>query len=68
MLTYIYQILTKFRVPEVLLPIAGQAILIVLFLALSWFSNFFAKRYLLSGLGYLVSKTKSRWDNLLFER
>ena len=45
-----------------------RAIAVVIVLGLSVAVNFIAKRYVLSSVAYLISKTKTRWDDALLHQ
>lgn len=48
--------------------ILSKILIIICILGLSFLANFIAKRVIVALIGKIVSKTESKWDNIIFER
>ena len=45
-----------------------RSVLVVLVIVLGIIANYIAKRFILSGMAYIVSRTKIEWDNTFLQR
>ena len=71
-MSYIYELIKvtgpKWGLDGVMLESAARGTIIALLLVLCVIANFVAKRVILTSIGKLVEKTKTKWDDILFGR
>ncbi|NJO69211.1 MAG: hypothetical protein HC830_07965 [Bacteroidetes bacterium] len=65
---YLRNILISWGVSPYLSNIFKVSIVIVAILVLAWIANFIAKRIILTVLHTLVKKSKTDWDDIIYER
>lgn len=66
MTEWINSLLTEWGLKDDSLNLANQIILILLILALAFFSDWFCRKVLMRGVSRLTRKTKVKWDDILF--
>lgn len=65
---YLKGLLVQWGVSEYFADIFKMTIVILAIIVLAWIANFIAKRIILGILHTLVKKSKTTWDDIIFER